>query len=478
MTQRRRLGALDALLFLAAASVLLFDLGDYRPLTPHEVLVAQPAREILETGRWLAPTYFGEPRLKKPPLATWETAAAFRLFGVNEFAARLPSAAAALGLVFLVWLMARDHGGPRVGRWAGFAAATSVWSLTHGRLAEVDMTLAFLIAAGTLAFLKSPRDRRWGSVFWITAGLAALAKGPVGPILLGAIVLVSAAARRSATELRALGTAWTGMFLFLAIGLAWPLATLCVYPNARGIWLEETLGRFAEDPNGVERRPLYYLTASLWMLAPWTPATIGGILWGRRGATWRHWLSWLLAPMAILSLSAGKQEHYLAPALAAGALFAGVGLARAERWTVRRWAWAKCRSTLLIGPAAVVATILFIARFVEPTIHGRRGDADWFARESKTIPAGEPIIALGHSVQWLVFYHDGPMRRVDALDDFLTMNLEPGAWVLTTPAVARNFTGRVSQLEIRSRLRGEKTPILVRIAPLSVSQLASPSPRR
>src|SRR5215471_1586806 len=71
--------------------VLLVGLGSARVLTRHEVLAAQPAREMLRGPHWVIPTFAGEPRVVKPPATGWTIAAFMRLFGSeHEFVVRLP----------------------------------------------------------------------------------------------------------------------------------------------------------------------------------------------------------------------------------------------------------------------------------------------------------------------------------------------------------------------------------------------------
>jgi 4-amino-4-deoxy-L-arabinose transferase-like glycosyltransferase len=52
------------------------------------------AKVMLQTGSWLIPENDGIPRLVKPPLLYWALAASMKIFGVNEFAARVPNALA------------------------------------------------------------------------------------------------------------------------------------------------------------------------------------------------------------------------------------------------------------------------------------------------------------------------------------------------------------------------------------------------
>jgi 4-amino-4-deoxy-L-arabinose transferase-like glycosyltransferase len=75
----------------------------------NEALYAETAREMLERSDFLHPTFNYAPRLQKPPFTYWAIAASYRLFGINEFAVRVPSALAATFLLgFLVWIVHRQ----------------------------------------------------------------------------------------------------------------------------------------------------------------------------------------------------------------------------------------------------------------------------------------------------------------------------------------------------------------------------------
>src|SRR4030043_2456963 len=85
--------------FFRLGSVTLFDVD--------EAVFAEATREMVESGRWITPTYNGENRYDKPILFYWLMAFLFKIFGVNEFAARLPSAVSGVLLCLAVYLFVR-----------------------------------------------------------------------------------------------------------------------------------------------------------------------------------------------------------------------------------------------------------------------------------------------------------------------------------------------------------------------------------
>src|SRR5450432_4418266 len=93
-------------LILATLYVCYFShLGAIGLVGPDEPRYAWIARSMAETGDWVTPRLYGKPWFEKPVLYYWGAAASFKLFGVSEAAARLPSAICALlATLAMAWL--------------------------------------------------------------------------------------------------------------------------------------------------------------------------------------------------------------------------------------------------------------------------------------------------------------------------------------------------------------------------------------
>ncbi|MGH9455338.1 MAG: ArnT family glycosyltransferase, partial [Terriglobia bacterium] len=130
-------------LFLLIISALFFflGLGRFPLLEPDEGRNAEVAREMIALRDFITPHFNHLVYLDKPALFFWMVAGSFKVFGLNEWAARFPSAIMALGTILLVWLMGRRMFGGRTGFLAACVAASSPLVIAFSRTVIFDMTL-------------------------------------------------------------------------------------------------------------------------------------------------------------------------------------------------------------------------------------------------------------------------------------------------------------------------------------------------
>src|SRR5580704_3470378 len=152
-----------AVLTLAvAATCLLSGLGALGLVGPDEPRYMSIARAMLRTGDWVTPRLYGQPWFEKPALYYWAAAAAFRLFGVNEFAARLPAALAALlATVAMTWAALRCYGLDAAWLTLLMLPATLA-SVGFARAATPDMLFSALLAAAAASAAEILAQKRSG----------------------------------------------------------------------------------------------------------------------------------------------------------------------------------------------------------------------------------------------------------------------------------------------------------------------------
>ncbi len=299
-------------------------------------------REMAESGDWITPTlHGGEPFWGKPPLHFWLTAASFRLFGVNEWAARLPSLFAGLIILILFFRLAKELGGEATARISSVVLLSSL--LFHLLLGQVilDVTFTACLTGAFVSYAYHVRDRSGrlpGYGFFLSLGFALLAKGPVGVVLAFLAIGIHAVLFRSPRPVFRLP--WPGGIpLTLLVAAPWYLLAEKKTP---GFWnyffINEHLMRYLKtdygDQYGHGHTAPYGL---IWVLAlaallPWTPIILR-YFWRsiRRGSevlfddndTVKLILPWALAPLLFFTLSRSLSFPYVLPAIPALSLLVG-----------------------------------------------------------------------------------------------------------------------------------------------------------
>jgi 4-amino-4-deoxy-L-arabinose transferase-like glycosyltransferase len=318
------------LLLLAAGLVIFFyRLGVPGLMDPDEGRYAEIAREFFVLRDWSIPHLNLLPYLEKPPLVYWLTALSFKVFGVTELAARLPSAVSALGGVFLAFGLGRALWGPGPGMLGALVLASAAGYVALGRILTLDMTFALCLNLGIgLGYLALSRgqNRLWLWAY-LALALAVLTKGPVALVLAALVwviwVLVNRQSGRPLIHIR-------GWVLLAVITLPWFFFVQWRYPQFFHFFIyEQHLGRFLTP--AIHPEPLwYYGPVLLGLLLPWTwllPWTLAaGDPW--RDPDQRFLVIWAAVIVVFFSLSRGKLAPYILPALLPLALLIGQGLTR------------------------------------------------------------------------------------------------------------------------------------------------------
>ena len=244
------------------------------------------AKVMVRTGSWLIPENDGIPRLVKPPLLYWALAASMKIFGVNEFAARVPNALAVTFWVGVTFLIGVQMGG----RWRGFLAGiillTSLGTFTLGRIVMPEPMFSAFIAAALYCALRgadhASHRRSWFFGFWLFASLASFTKGWHGLIYPLAIVGIAAILCRQARQCLHGLVSWQGAVLFATINLPWYLYVEFRFPGyLHNLLVAEQLGHVvgagtpATSYTDVPR--WQFLLLQLVWLFPWSLVIIGAI---------------------------------------------------------------------------------------------------------------------------------------------------------------------------------------------------------
>jgi 4-amino-4-deoxy-L-arabinose transferase-like glycosyltransferase len=278
---------------------------------------SEATREMLASHDWGHTTLNGEPRFDKPILVYWFQAASVALFGLHEWALRLPSALSMWGWCLATAWFAMQRWGRTVGLTAGTLLATSLGVVIIGRAATADalLNLWLVLAAFDLwrhleSGERAPLRR---AAVWIALGI--LTKGPVAVLVPGAAVFVWLVASRQWGRLRPLlgdGVAWA---LLLVIALPWYAYALHRHGMAfvDGFFVKHNLSRYGGTLEGHGGSVGYYLVVMPLLLMPWTPLLVSVLRRWRdawQAPATRYLLGWAGFVLVFFSLSGTKLPHY------------------------------------------------------------------------------------------------------------------------------------------------------------------------
>jgi len=319
---------------------MFYSLGTVPLLDPDEPVYAETPKEMTAFNDFLSPRIYGEFWYDKPPLYYWLVAGAFQLFGMNEFAARFPSALLAVAGVLAVYLFSLELFNKRAALVGALVLATSVEYLYLGKAAVTDMTLNFCLLLALLGFIT----KRYYLLYFF-AGMATVAKGPIGFLFPGAIIflyLLATGRFRLLTEMK-LGT---GILLFCVVALPWYLFMYYVHGNA---FVDTFLGfhnitRFTSPEHPEVLVWYYFIPVLILGFFPWT-AILAQSLWasltqsGQNKRTLLFLHIWSAFIFLFFSLSQTKLVSYILPMYPPLAIIAGWYIDRMWKMRERYIAW-------------------------------------------------------------------------------------------------------------------------------------------
>ena len=369
MSDTRANRSLEVLVILAVCAFLFFyGLGSFGLLGADEPRYAQIGGEMLARHDWIVPTLNGVPWLEKPPLLYWGEMASYAIFGVHDWAARVPVSLMTVLLVLATYGFVRRY----LPGWQVHAAliATSLAAAVgFGRGASTDMPLTVCFTVAMFAWYEwyQGGPRRLLLVFYAASALGMLAKGPVAPFLAGALVVAfSMVARhedRPAVRTILQTLWWPGILLFLVISLPWYIAVQMKTGDFFRVFiLEHNLQRFGTNLYRHRQPFWYYLPVVIVGMMPWSAVFVAAIVdafrqHGNRTPEADHarlrsfLLLWIAIPVVFFSLSQSKLPGYVLPSIPAGALLIVVYLSERKK-ALSAWlilVQAACCGALLAG---------------------------------------------------------------------------------------------------------------------------------
>ncbi len=306
-----------ALLALACYVFFFHALGSIGLIGPDEPRYAAVAREMFLTGDYITPRLYGTPWFEKPVLMYWGAILGYKVLGITEAGARLPSAVGATICVFLIYWIGRKLWDRATGFVAALILATSIGCFTFARAASMDMPLTTCLTMALVFFLaasneSTERRRFWFSAFYAALGLGVLAKGPVA-LLLPAISLSGFLLLRSKWgEWKT----WHPKALWITAAVAVPWFILCAIVNGwtfiNTFFITHNFERFTTAIFGHDRSVFFFVPVLLLFTFPWTFLLIS-VLRRTFSKNEQLLLWWAIVPFVFFSFSRSKLPGYILP---------------------------------------------------------------------------------------------------------------------------------------------------------------------
>jgi 4-amino-4-deoxy-L-arabinose transferase-like glycosyltransferase len=314
------------LLFIVLTIPFLQYLGKLPLIDPDEGRYAEIPREMLERGDLITPTLNYVKYFEKPPLLYWINAASIKIFGLNEFAVRLPSALCGLFTVLATYLIARRLYDRRTALLSAAILATSAGFVLQSRIILTDMMLTFWLTAALGTFLvashRYERQRDSGIAwyfFYLFCALAVLTKGLIGIVFPAGIIFIFLLLS-GRWELLARMRCGTGLLLFLIVAAPWFVAVSLKNPDfAWFFFIHEHFERFTSTVHGRYKPFWFFVPVLAATMLPWSfyiPAALAKA-WreqGREaGRSGLYLLIWVVVIFLFFSKSDSKLTPYILP---------------------------------------------------------------------------------------------------------------------------------------------------------------------
>lgn len=386
---------------LLLALLLAFVWGFWTPplYDLDEGAFTEATREMMESGNYVSIYLNGEPRHDKPVLIYWLQAASVTVFGLNEFALRLPSVLAAIGWVWALFAFARRFTDVRTANVAAIVLTLALYVSLIAKAAVADALLHLFLALAMFdiyRYSQEPSRQVHLRIFaWL--GLGFLTKGPVAvffPFLVSALFYLSYGRWKDWLK-QVFDPA--GLAIFVAIVLPWHIA---VYLDTgwaffEGFYLHHNVSRYADPMEGHSGGIFYYVFVAPLVLMPfavWFITAVTKMGRVKDDALDRYLWIWFFSVLIVFSFSGTKLPHYLLYGMS------GVVLLMARARDSLRLSWLHALPVLLLLGFFASLPQLFAA-LVEETdkAYDRlmfEGGAEVFAGLSQNLAIGVFVLAV------------------------------------------------------------------------------------
>lgn len=327
-----------------------------------DAFFAHQGKEMVLTGDWRTIHFNGEPSFAYPPLYIWLEASSFKVFGISDFAAKLPTALLGLGTIVLIYFLTLELTGQA---WLSLLAMLVLTStpffLKNATHAMTDVPFTFLFALVIFLYLKGLQKPAFLALLGLPLGLALLMRSVIGLLAVGIIVTHAVLSKRY----KLLWSPW--LVLGLVLGLALPAIWYISEYELHGIAAIESHVRFVGSKINVGETSNNWLTllnypgSLLKYYWPWLPFLLAGLVLQVRAmiagkdAVASLLVVWVLLVLIPFSIIQTRYPRYIMPVYPAFSILSAIALERLIP-KARRELFFKCACA--IGCLAICFTIL------------------------------------------------------------------------------------------------------------------------
>ncbi len=350
----------------------LVKLGSSPLLEIDEAIYAEVAREAYTTGDYFSAYFNYETEFSKPPFQYFLLQISYAVFGINEWAVRLPSFMAALGILSLVYLFGKNIRSSNAGLWACLVLCANPGFYGMIRDARMDLTLTFFITLSIYGFYVYTRNGAapLKGVLYMYGGIVAatLTKGPIGLIFPTAIIFVFIVLKKDWGSFKRLNLFY-GLLLLILLTTPWYIYMThrygfaffeknIIHENFRKFLVK---GVYEPNPGG----HLFLSHTFLWYFFPWW------LLWFYQQYLWIKnkqlqapnsqlptlLLLWFYIPFVFFSMSKFSLPNYLSVVIPAASLGAGIYIDSGKRKKIVEYIFSLFSLPLMV--IALLSSFLF-----------------------------------------------------------------------------------------------------------------------
>lgn len=364
--------ALRLMLWALVCWIVVFWQLTYLPvIDPDEAHYTEITREMRQLNDYLVPRIDGVPIIDKPALFHWIQAASFSIFGEDSLGARVPTALAALALMWTTFWLGRRLFGRETGERAALMFALMPLTFVLARIAIFDMIFNACLFGALALLIVSALERRPRLQIpgFVLLSLAVQIKGPFVLIVVVATMMFAAFSRETREALRRIH--WiTGLTAAVILALPWFLLMWREFGQQfiDGYILYNNVQLFAAPLYRRSFHPFFYVRVSMLALFPWMLVCVGAFIDAvrhrRNGEAFAPkrvllW-AWVAVVFVFFSASRFKLDHYIFPIAPAVALLVADAWQTAATDPTRRYrftAWSLVVTGLALLAIGVVGTV-------------------------------------------------------------------------------------------------------------------------